>query len=153
MKLSTLVGASGLLATATPVKGAGLFGRIASPCFRDLKRSSWRKTSKNMSKWRKLFEWITQQLTDSDTSSHRWQVDGPKHFRTFNRIRELLPGAQGSHNVYPGRCSVVTTYGILVKKGLRKRDRLNSRHDRARSILTEPAPSKWKSWLDTMLDV
>ena len=30
MKLSTLVGASGLSATATPVKGAGLFGRIAS---------------------------------------------------------------------------------------------------------------------------
>ena len=72
--------------------------------------------SKNMSKWRKLFEWITQQLTDSDSSSHRWQVVGPTHFRTFNRIRELLPGAQGSHNVYPGRCSVVTTYGILVKK-------------------------------------
>ena len=116
MKLSTLVGASGLLATATPVKGAGLFGRIASPCFRDLKRSSWRKTSKNMSKWRKLFEWITQQLTDSDTISHRWQVDGPTHFRTFNRIRKLLPGAQGSYKVDPGRRSVVTTYGILVKK-------------------------------------
>ena len=72
--------------------------------------------SKNTPKWRKPFEWITQQLIDSDSSSHRWQVDGPTHFRTFNRIRELLPGAQGSYNVYPGRCSVVTTYGILVKK-------------------------------------
>ena len=109
MKLSTLVGASGLLATATPVKGAGLFGRIASPYYRDLNRSSWRKTSKNMSKWRKLFEWITQQLTDSDTSSHRWQVDGPTHFRTFNRIRKLLYGAQGSYEVDPGRRSVVRT--------------------------------------------
>ena len=72
--------------------------------------------SKNMSKWRKLFGWITQQLTDSDSSSHRWQVDGPTHFRTFNRIRKLLPGAQGSYNVDPGRRSVVTTYSILVKK-------------------------------------
>ena len=123
MKLSTLVGASGLLATATPVKGAGLFGRIASPYYRDLNRSSWRKTSKNMSKWRKLFEWITQQLTDSDTSSHRWQVDGPTHFRTFNRIRKLLPGAQGSYNVDPGRRSVVTTYGILIKKLKEERER------------------------------
>ena len=69
-----------------------------------------------MSKWRKLFEWITQQLTDSDTISHRWQVDGPTHFRTFNRIRKLLPGAQGAYKVDPGRHSVVTTYGILVKK-------------------------------------
>ena len=116
MKLSTLVGASGLLATATPVKGAGLFGRIASPCFRDFKRSSWRKTSKNMSKWRKLFEWITQQLTDSDTASHKWQVDGPTHFRTFSRIRKLLPGVQGAYKIDPGRRSVSTTYGILVKK-------------------------------------
>ena len=32
--------------------------------YRDLKGSPWRKTSKNMSKWRKLFEWISQQLTD-----------------------------------------------------------------------------------------
>ena len=30
MKLSTLVGASGLSATATPAKGASLFGRIAN---------------------------------------------------------------------------------------------------------------------------
>ena len=79
-------------------------------------RSSWRKTSKNMSKWRKLFEWITQQLTDSDTVSHHWQVDGRTHLWTFNRIRKLLPGVQGSYKVDPGRCSVVTTYGILVKK-------------------------------------
>ena len=84
--------------------------------FRDFKGSPWRKMSKNMSKWRKLFAWITQQLTDSDSSSHRWQVDGPTHFRTFNRIRKLLPGAQGSYNVDPGRRTVVTTYGILVKK-------------------------------------
>jgi len=84
--------------------------------FRDFKGSPWRKMSKNMSKWRKLFEWITQQLTDSDSISHRWQVDGPTHFRTFNRIRKLLPGAQGSYNVDPGRRSVVTTYGILVMK-------------------------------------
>ena len=32
--------------------------------YRDFKGSPWRKTSKNMSKWRKLFEWISQQLTD-----------------------------------------------------------------------------------------
>ena len=84
--------------------------------FRDLKGSPWRKASKNMSKWRKLFEWITQQLTDSDTVSHHWQVDGRTHFRTFNRICKLLLGAQGSYKVDPGRCSVVTTYDILVKK-------------------------------------
>ena len=32
--------------------------------YRDFKGSPWRKTSKNMSKWRKLFEWISQHLTD-----------------------------------------------------------------------------------------
>ena len=90
--------------------------------YRDFKGSPWRKTSKNMSKWRKLFEWISQQLTDSDTISHRWQVDGPTHFRTFNRIRKLLPGAQGNYKIDPGRRSVSTTYGILVKKLKKERE-------------------------------
>ena len=100
---------------AKPVRGADLFGH-SKLTYRDFKGSPWRKTSKNMSKWRKLFEWISQQLTDSDTISHRWQVDGPTHFRTFNRIRKLPPGAQGSYKVDPGRRSVSTTYGILVMK-------------------------------------
>ena len=84
--------------------------------YRDLKGSTWRKISKNMSKWRKLFEWITQQLTDSDTISHRWQVSGPTHFRAFNRIRKLLPGVQGAYKIDSGRRSVSTAYGILVKR-------------------------------------
>ena len=75
-----------------------------------------------MSKWRKLFEWISQQLTDSATISHCWQVDGPTHFRTFNRIRKLLPGAQGNYKIDPGRRSVSTTYGILVKKLKKERE-------------------------------
>ena len=87
-----------------------------------MKGSPWRKISKNMSKWRKLFEWISQQLTDSDTISHCWQVDGPTHFRTFNRIRKLLPGAQGNYKIDPGRRSVSTTYGILVKKLKKERE-------------------------------
>ena len=106
---------------AKPVRGADLFGH-SKLTYRDFKGSPWRKTSKNMSKWRKLFEWISQQLTDSDTISHRWQVDGPTHFRTFNRIRKLLPGAQGNYKIDPGRRSVSTTYGILVKKLKKERE-------------------------------
>ena len=52
----------------------------------------------------------------SDTTSHKWQVDGPTHFRTFSRICKLLPGVQGAYKIDPGRRSVSTTYGILVKK-------------------------------------
>ena len=48
---------------AKPVRGADLFGH-SKLTYRDFKGSPWRKTSKNMSKWRKLFEWISQQLTD-----------------------------------------------------------------------------------------
>ena len=84
--------------------------------FRDFKGEPWKKTLKNMSKWSKLFEWITQQLTDSDTTSHKWQVDGPTYFRTFIRIRKLLPSVQGAYKLDPGRRSVLTTCGILVKK-------------------------------------
>ena len=50
------------------------------------------------------------------------QVVGPTHFRTFNRIRKLPPGAQGSYKVDPGRRSVVTTYGVLGKKLKKERE-------------------------------
>ena len=38
------------------------------------------------------------------------------------RIRKLLPGAQGNYKIDPGRRSVSTTYGILVKKLKKERE-------------------------------
>lgn len=75
-----------------------------------------------MSKWRRLFDWITTQLSSSDTSTSRWQVDGATHFQTLNRIRNLLPGHQGTYQVDPGRRSVSTTYNILARKLKKERE-------------------------------
>ena len=55
-----------------------------------------------------------------DTTS---SLDWIRLFRTF----KLLPGAQGTYKIDPGRRSVSTTCGILVKKlkeeGERERER------------------------------
>ena len=73
-----------------------------------------------MSKWRKLFEWITQQLTDSDTSSHRWQVDGPTHFRTL--CEKIMPITvhlvRGSEKSYREEKSHTTEAQSVVISGL-----------------------------------
>lgn len=121
MKLSTLVGASGLSATATPAKGASLFGRIAN-------LHSVISKGNHVGRCRRICpsggSYLSGYLNSSqtDTISHRWQVDIPTHFRTFNRIRKLLPGAQGNYKIDPGRRSVSTTYGILVKKLKKERE-------------------------------
>ena len=77
--------------------------------------------SKNMSKWRKLFEWITQQLTDSDTSTYR-ASSWPNALPNIQPDTKLQPGAQGNYKIDPGRRSVSTTYGILVKKLKKERE-------------------------------
>ena len=106
---------------AKPVRGADLFGHIVS---------SHIVTSKGHhgGKHRRICpsggSYLSGYLNSSqtDTISHRWQVDSPTHFRTFNRIRKLPPGAQGSYKVDPGRRSVVTTYGVLGKKLKKERE-------------------------------
>ena len=104
-----------------PVRGADLFGHIVSSHIVTSKGHHGGKHRRICPSGGSYLSGYLN-ISQTDTISHRWQVDSPTHFRTFNRIRKLLPGAQGNYKIDPGRRSVSTTYGILVKKLKKERE-------------------------------
>ena len=108
-----------------PVRGADLFGHIVSSHIVTSKghhRGKHRRICPSGGSYLSGYLNSSQTDTISHTISHRWQVDSPTHFRTFNRIRKLLPGAQGNYKIDPGGRSVSTTYSILIKKLKKERE-------------------------------
>ena len=74
---------------------------------------SWRSTSQVFSKWRKVFKYLEGQLSATDTVDRKWQVDGPTHYLTLNRLGKLIPKKVSTYSIDSCHNSITTIYNIM----------------------------------------
>jgi len=98
------------------------YKKLTSADFKEANRAegllSWRSTSKVFSKWRRVLNYLSEELTDSDTHARKWEVDGPTHYLTLNRLSKLIPRKVSKYSTDPCHNSVSTVYNILCQQSM-----------------------------------